>query len=108
MTLLKALREITRCGPPVVDTWFCAICKNIPQPLPGYEPHKDFCPWRQMPQIIAALEAAAAFVAANDGDDAPMDDLMRLEDDLHEAFGGQRRYGERSPRLRLVSDTDTP
>lgn len=58
MTPLEALREIAEYGPPVVDTWFCAICKNVTRTrATGHEPHKDFCPWRQMPQIIAALEA---------------------------------------------------
>lgn len=59
MTPLEALREIARCGPPVVGNFLCAICKNCFLPPQGYEPHKDFCPWRHMPQIVKALELAA-------------------------------------------------
>lgn len=60
MTPLEALREIAEYGPPLHEDAWCALCQQVVEPFADIEarPHAPHCPWRQMPQIIAALEAA--------------------------------------------------
>lgn len=56
--------------------------------------HAPQCPVLSMPQILKAVVAAERYVSLNRRDDVPMTDLMRAEDDLHEAFGDARRYDD--------------
>lgn len=60
MTPLEALREIAEYGPPLIEDAWCRSCQRLVHPIPGVDagPHADFCPWRQMPQIVKALELA--------------------------------------------------
>ena len=64
MTPLEALREIAEYGPPLIEDAWCGSCQRLVRPIPGADagPHADFCPWRHMPKIVAALEAARSLV----------------------------------------------
>ena len=86
MTPLEAAREIQRMTQAVHDRSLCSFC-NDPEKV---------CAWKGVPKIVAALEAAAAFVAVNGKDETSMDALMRAEDNLHAAFGDKRRYQDGS------------
>lgn len=65
MGLIEDAKAILKLGNPVVDGK-CDLCEGSYSLGPTGTPfsHKPDCPWLAMPRIVAALEAAQAFLLA--------------------------------------------
>jgi hypothetical protein len=59
VSLIEDARRIMHAGPPTYGEWQCAICQ-----IDGRDrlTHNPECPWRSLPRIVAALEAAQSLV----------------------------------------------